>query len=218
MIFSTPAPHSSGLHQCELARTGLVNARLSLQLPTQPRGAPLVLVLHYGGQPHGYYGEALVGSLVQPAWQALNAVIAAPVSVGGDWQSKDNLALLRSLLPLLEATYETNSQQRVITGYSLGAIGCWHQLVTQENHFSAAVPIAGRIPESLEAITTPFHALHSRTDQLFPLGDFEARVSARAAAGANAALSVVNDVDHFDFLAYLAAMRALVPWLQTIHR
>jgi predicted peptidase len=208
-------PHISGIHDCELVVDG-TPVRVTLHLPENTRGAPLVLALHYGGQPHGFYGRGLLENLLIPAWEALGAVVVAPVSTGGDWQAADNTQVLAALLPMLESHYHTAAERRIITGYSLGAIGCWIQLAAHPRYFAAAVPIAGRVPESLATVTTPFHALHSRADQLFALGDFESRVHAHAATGGDAALTILDGIDHFDVTAYLTPLRGLVPWLAAV--
>lgn len=81
----TDWPDGAGLHDIVIrgADTRTVPATLVLP-PGLPAGAPIVLCLHYGGTPVGHYGRTLLEHLVAPAWQALGAVMLAPVSVHGD--------------------------------------------------------------------------------------------------------------------------------------
>lgn len=210
-------PRTAGYHDVRIGLPSapeLPDVAISLHLPTRTQRAPLVVVLHYGGPPSGYYGRGLLEQLVVPAWEALGAVFVAPVIQGGaGWQAAPNPATIRALLTLIESHYETATDARYLVGYSLGAIGCWHWLMEPAAPFAAVVPIAGRVPEALASFSTPAYALHSHADQLFPSAPLEARLEALRNAGCPLSFRVLDGIDHFNVGGYREALAALVSWL-----
>lgn len=116
-------PSVSGIHDLVLATQAGESMRYSLSLPTQiPRDGSqsIALVLHYGGQPSGFYGRALLEQLIEPAFAALDVVMVAPVSMGGDWTTSANELAVLELLAMIERSYSTDRTRRLITGYSMG--------------------------------------------------------------------------------------------------
>ena len=208
-------PTAAGLHDVTLALDGLA-VKATLQIPPAPRNAPLVLVLHYGGTPQGFYGRALVENLFAPAWHTLGAVIVAPVSQGGDWTTPSNLDAVLRLLAAIEANYGCERQRRVVAGYSLGAIGSWHLIAQVPDYFSAAVPIAGRAPSALPATQTPCYVLHSHADELFPASEVQLRLTEMAENGREVHSQFLSGVGHFDFGAYREALESIAAWLPVV--
>lgn len=207
-------PGASGIHDLELDLQAAGRARCTVALPPgMSADRPLVLCLHYGGEPQGYYGRALLEHLLVPAFNTLGAVMIAPVVRAGDWTSPDNMALALAALRLVESTYGTAASRRVVTGYSMGAIGTWHLLKHEPTMFSAAVPIAGPPPASRDQGTTPVYALHSTQDQLFPSAATVAFIEALAGSGRVARCGLLSGVDHFSFGEFETALAAVVPWL-----
>ena len=207
-----PLPITPGYHDLWLDVDGTPVA-VTLHLPVALRGAPLVMALHYGGAPVGHYGRGLLEQLVVPAWQRLKAIFVAPTSQGGDWQTPYNARSVRSVLAQVEAHYATAPQARYLVGYSLGAIGCWHLLAQAAVAFAAVVPIAGQIPDSLVAFTTPTYVLHSHADRLFPSANLQPRLAALRASGCPLEFKVLADIDHFNLGGYRPALRELLAWL-----
>lgn len=209
---TSPLPSTPGYHDLIVDVDGVPIA-VTLHLPATPRAAPLVMALHYGGPPVGYYGRGLLEQLIVPAWQTLNAVFVAPVSQGGEWQSPANSRAVRGLLQQIEAHYATAERARYLVGYSLGAIGCWYFLQQTDLAFAAAVPIAGQIPDSLVTFTTPTHVLHSNGDRLFPSETLQPRLETLRANQCPLAFKVLEGIDHFNVSGYLPALRELLAWL-----
>ncbi len=205
-------PATPGYHDLTLEVDGTPVA-VTLHLPAILRGAPIVLVLHYGGTPVGHYGRGLLEQLIVPAWQTLQAILVAPTSQGGDWQTPVNAGAVRSVLAQVEAHYASATQPRYLVGYSLGAIGCWHLLAQAELVFAAVVPIAGQIPDSLTTFTTPTYVLHSHADRLFPSANLQPRLEALRANGCPLEFKVLADIDHFNIAGYRPALRELLAWL-----
>jgi len=207
-------PTHPGLHDRELELSPGCRVRCTIALPPGvPRAAPLVLCLHYGGEPHGYYGRPLLEHLLLPAWRGLGAVMVAPVSVGGDWTTPDNTRNAFEAARIVEHAYATAPGMRVATGYSLGAIGTWHLLSRAPEHFAAAVPLAGPPPTTAPGLTS-VRALNSTADRLFPATATAAALDRLREHGVDAACELVEGVDHHDFGGFQVALAALLPWLR----
>jgi len=210
-------PSTAGYHDLRLSLDKIApntEIAVTLHLPMQPRHAPLVMVLHYGGPPTEYYGRGLLEQLVVPAWQALDAVFVAPVIQGAAWQSAFNRDRVRALLARLESHYETSPHARYLVGYSLGAIGCWHWLMETAVPFTAVVPIAGPVPDELDVFTTPVYALHSDADRLFASAPIQRRMEALRAANCPLDYRIIQGIDHFNVAGYRAELNALAERLR----
>jgi predicted peptidase len=206
-------PERPGLHDRELELPSGRCVRCTLAVPAGiSRGAPLVLCLHYGGEPRGYYGRPLLEQLLLPAWRALGAVMLAPVSAGGDWTTPDNTSNALEVASFVEQAYACAANRRIVAGYSLGAIGAWHLLSHAPAHFAAAVPMAGP-PPLAEPGVTPVRALNSTADRLFPSAATVAALEDLRERGADAACTLIQGVEHHDFGGFSAALASLLPWL-----
>jgi poly(3-hydroxybutyrate) depolymerase len=212
---SLPLPTTPGLHDVTLPVSELTY-KASIQVPANATGASLVMVLHYGGTPHGFYGRQLLEDVVASAWRDLHAVFIAPVSLGGDWTTALNTEMVWRLFASAESFYGTDTKRRVLTGYSLGAIGTWHFLAQKPDFFSAAVPMAGRVPEHYTPTSAPCFVLHSDADQLFPIDEVTARVAERAAHGADIRAEILHGVDHYAVTSFRVALVPVANWLQQI--
>ena len=208
-------PTIAGLHDVML-EIGNANCKATVQVPADTTSASLVLILHYGGPPQGFYGRALIDNLFLPAWRHLNAVMIAPVSQGGEWTTPENTAAALNLVAAVEAAYGCDPRRRVVGGYSLGAMGTWHLLAQQPDYFSAAVPIAGRVPSTFKPTTTPCYVLHSNADQLFAASEVTQRLAERVAHGAEICSRFLDGVDHYATGAYLEALGEVSSWLEEI--
>jgi len=208
-------PDRPGMHDLHANEQAGATGLVSLGLPVHPTaGVPLVLVLHYGGEPQGFYGRPLLEMLVGPAWAELGEVMIAPVAAGGDWTSAHNRAFALAAMQAAEQRYHTNPAQRVLVGYSMGAIGVWHFLGEGVAEFTAAVAIAGPAPELDLATTVPVTALNSSGDRLFPLASTASAVTDLAGRGLPIRLSTIEGVDHFNVAGFRAGLERLLPWVR----
>lgn len=164
---SSLLPETAGWHDLELT-IDAGTLRCTLVLPPCRDDALLVLALHYGGPPSGFYGRGLLEQLVVPAGGGRSIVYAAPVCRGGDWRSPTDTRAVLALRELLVDTYAIATGHCVLVGYSLGAIGCWHFLATAPRAFDAVVPIAGDCPVDAQPPPVPTFALHAAQDSVFP--------------------------------------------------
>ena len=212
-------PSDEGTHDLLFEIGSREPLRYTLYLPTvRPRDKtqPLVLVLHYGGQPVGFYGRSLITLLVLPALAALKPVIIAPVAMGGDWTTGDNERAVLELLAMVERTYLTDPGRRLVTGYSMGGVGAWHMVARHGDRFSAAIAISGFKPIAPESPETPMYALHSRSDSIFDADQLQRLIDGMAAASREAKVEFVDGVDHYDISAFVPLLERTVPWLRAL--
>lgn len=207
-------PSTPGYHDLIFPLAESDQGRYTLKRPAgELAGLPLVLVLHYGGEPQGFYGRPLLDMLVAAAWPEWPAVYLAPVARDGDWQQPRNRDFALRLLAGTAHACGTALTRQLLVGFSMGAMGVWHLLAEAPEQFAAAIPIAGPPPADYTA-AVPVHALNSDADRLFPVAATRAALEDFAARGAPCAFSLVSGVDHFNVPGFRPALAALLPWVQ----
>ncbi len=216
-VSPTPAL-SPGVHSLTLRRADEPPIHYAISIPpnysTSTR-VPLVLALHYGGDPAGA-GRGVLEILVRPALTELGAIIIAPDSLGGGWDSVVNERAVKLLLDTVLASYSIDRRKILVTGFSMGGTGTWHFASKYPERFSAAVPVAGRPPASIEGWRLPVLAIHSRNDQVVPIGPTEARIADLRKSGANAELITLTGITHYETYRFVDGLRRAVPWLKEI--
>ena len=216
---TNPMPETAGTYDRTLNLEDGQTLRYTLTLPAAlPRDGSqlLVLVLHYGGPPSGFYGRPLIEQLVAPALAELDAIFVAPVTLGGDWTNPDNERAVFALYDELEATYATDAAARVVTGYSMGGVGTWHFITARPDYFMAAIPISGYQTVADTACRTPVYAVHSSADSIFDAAKLRVMIEAHAAAGCDVHAEFIDGVDHFNLAAFGPLIKNTVPWLRDI--
>ena len=179
--------------------------------PSNP--VPLVLALHFGGSPNGA-GQRLLVGLVLPALEGLGAIIVAPNSVGGGWDSAANERAVNGLLEAVQEAYRIDAKKMVVTGYSMGGTGSWYWAGKYPERFSAAIPVASSPPDSVSAWRTPVLAIHSRQDEVMPIGPAAARIKELQKAGVRAEFIELTGISHGETYRFVDALRRAVPWLK----
>jgi predicted peptidase len=208
---------SPGVH-IENFSVGALVMRYVISVPkdySPSRPVPLVLALHYGGRPNGA-AQGLMLNLVQPALADLGAVIVAPESIAGAWNTADNERVVTALLDAVQASYRIDSRKMAVTGFSMGGSGTWSFVAKNPDRFSAAVPVAGMPPGSIGQWRTPVFAVHSRDDEVMPIGPTEARIKELKQAGVRAELIVLTGVSHSQPNRFVDGLRRAVPWLKQL--
>ncbi len=206
-------PRAPGIHDVETRLADGRGARFTLSLPASMSSAPpLVLVLHYAGQPTRFYGRPLLEQLFAPAFAALDAVLVAPESLGGPWSDSANEAWVIGLLDAIVAAYGVDPTRIALGGYSMGALGTWHLAAHYPERFAALVPIAG-IPSGTVDAVQPAYMLASPDDELFDFARFENLAAQRRDAGYDVELARVPARGHYDVGGFRAALDAVAPWL-----
>jgi len=208
----------SGTHIEMLPLSGGLTLRYAISIPkdySTSTPVPLVLALHYGVSPNGA-AQGVLLQLVQPALADLGAIIVAPESLGGGWNTANNEQGVNTLLEAVQANYKIDPRKIAVTGYSMGGTGVWFFAGKYPERFSAAVPVAGMPPASAANWRTPVFAVHSRSDEVMPIAPTEARIKELQKGGVRAELAVLNGISHHETQRFVDGLRRAVPWLKGI--
>ena len=200
-------PDSSGIHDLKIETSvGVVDVTLSIPKVLDDSSA-LVLVLHYAGQPTPFYGRPLVEFLAAPAFAEMSPVLFAPTSLGGDWKQAHNVTAVLELLELISSRYSLDKTRRIVTGYSMGAIGSWYLSSQRPDLFSAALPVAG-FPVPLPDCAIPTHVILSRNDEIFPVEKFLQEIERHQ--DTKLKHSLIDGAGHYDISAFTVPLKNAV--------
>lgn len=181
--------------------------------------APLVLALHFGvqGGPSLFAGRDVLRLLIAPGLADLGAVIVAPDALnGGPWNTPQNEEAVLWLLDAVMRSYSIDPRKVIVTGFSMGGAGTWHFAGKYADRFAAAVPVAGRPPDTAGNWRVPVFAVHSRSDRVVPIGATEKRIDELKRAGVRAELVALVSPTHFQTSAHAEGLRQAVPWLRQV--
>lgn len=207
-----------GVHGQTLAGDAGQAIRYAISIPpgySPGARVPLVLALHFGGNPVGA-GRAMLELLIRPALAELGAIIVAPDSIDGAWSGPQNERAVNTLLDAAQRTYSVDPQKIIVTGFSMGGAGAWHWASRFPERFSAAVAVAGRPAGSASAWRVPVFAVHSRNDEVVPIAPAQRRIEELKQLGKNAEMVVLTGVTHYDTGGYVEGLRRAVPWLKEL--
>ena len=205
----------SGTHVEMLKLPNGLSARYVISIPDRygsSQSVPLVLALHFGGNPNGA-AQGLMVALVQPALAQLGAIIVAPESIGGAWNSAANDRAVMALLEEVRASYRIDEKKIAVTGFSMGGTGAWFYAGKYPELFSVAIPVAGMPPASAEKWRTPVFAVHSRDDEVMPIEPTAARIDQLRKAGIRAEFVVLSGISHSQTNRFVPGLRNAVPWI-----
>ena len=211
-----------GLHTRTLERAAGPSIGYAISVPptynrTMP--APLVLALHFGvqGGPSLNAGRDVLRLLIAPGLAELGAVIVGPDSLnGGPWDTSQNEEAVLALLDAVTRSYRIDARRVIVTGFSMGGAGTWHFAGKYPDRFAAAVPVAGRPPATAAGWRVPVFAVHSRSDQVVPIGPTEKRIDELKRAGVRAELVALDRPTHYQTNAHAEGLRLAVPWLRQV--
>ena len=209
-------PETSGIHDITSSCGEL---RFSISLPGNGPSkissiTPLVLILHYGGEPTPFYGRPLLEEIYGPAWQTLNAIMIAPESLGGNWATEQNETLAINLFTGVSDYYKCSSSRTLVTGYSAGAIGSTHLALNYPELFSAVIPVAG-FSVQIEKLTLPAQFLLSENDELFPSRKIM-KFLRTPNQHPNTKLTIVNAKTHYDIPSYKTSLNNCLDWIYKV--
>jgi predicted peptidase len=213
----TIAVRAPGIHREILAQKDGPPVHFAVSVPRGYHGAPvpLILALHFGGDPRDA-GLSMLQILIQPALGDLGAVIVAPDSLGGGWSTAANEQGVNALLVAVEKSYAIDRKKVLVTGFSMGGRGTWDWADKYPDRFSAAIPISGTPTPSSATWRLPVFAVHSRDDRVQPIGPTERRIAELKMRGVNAHIVVLNGIEHFETYKFVNGLRQAVPWIKEI--
>ena len=206
-------PESSGIHNIA-SDCGEMRFSISLPgngLPKISSTTPLVLILHYGGETTPFYGRPLLEEVYRPAWQALEAIMIAPESLGSNWATEQNEAFVINLFRKVLHNYKCSRSRTLVTGYSAGAIGSAQLALNYPELFSAVIPVAG-YSAKVEKLTVPAQFLLSENDELFPSPKF-ADLLGDPNQHPDTKLTIVNAKSHYDIPSYKFPLNSCLEWI-----
>lgn len=209
----------AGLYTRTLARDSGPTIHYAIEVPrgySPDARVPLVLALHFGGEPFDESGKGVIEALVGPALAALGAVIVAPDALAPGWDAPVNEAAVMFLLDRVARRYNVDPARVVVTGFSMGGSGTWHYAGKYPGRFSAAIPVAGRPPELTGAWRVPTFAVNSRRDTLVPMGPTVQGIAALKQMGVNAEMIVLERPTHFQTSSHAEGLTQAVPWLKAL--
>ncbi len=222
---------SSGAPQAYPSTPGMYNlttqadghtVSYTLRIPAGYNGhtaLPVILCLHFGGQPNEFYGGRFLGLIPIPGFGSLSALLVAPTTAQSGWATPTGESAAFAALAAVEQHLRVDTRRRVVMGYSMGGRGTWHLAATFRPHFVAAIPIAGT-PGEIELDTLrdlPLFVMHSEADRRVPIEGAAQAVARLQAMGAPVAFARLPSGDHFEYRLVIAALRNKVcPWLETI--
>src|SRR5215510_9911386 len=180
---------------------------------------PVILCLHFGGQPSEFYGGRFLVLIPLPGLGSLAAILVAPTTAQSGWATPTGEAAAFAALAAVEQHLRVDTRRRVVMGYSMGGRGTWHLAATFRSHFVAAIPIAGTPGEiALDTLRDlPLYVLHSEADRRVLIEDDAKAVARLHAMGAPVEFARLPSGDHFAYRLVIAALRTTVcPWLETV--
>src|SRR5262249_10796285 len=141
---------------------------------------PVILCLHFGGQPTEFYGGRFLNLIPLPGLGSLVALLVAPTTAQSGWATPTGEAAAFAALPEVAQHLRVDAQRRVVMGYSMGGKGTWHLAAKFRSHFVAAIPIASTPGEiALDNLRDlPLYVIHSEADRRVPIED-DAKAVAR---------------------------------------
>jgi predicted peptidase len=214
-------PSTPGLYHLTTQAEGHT-VSYSLRIPTGYDGStalPVILCLHFGGQPDEFYGGRFLNLIPGPGFGSLTALLVAPTTDQSGWATPTGEAAAFAALAAVEQHLRVDTRRRVVMGYSMGGRGTWHLAATFRSHFVAAIPIAGTPGEiALDTLRDlPLYVMHSEADRRVPIEGAAKAVERLHAMGAPVEFARLPSGDHFEYRLVIAELRTKVcPWLETV--
>jgi len=180
---------------------------------------PVILCLHFGGQPSEWYGGRFLNLIPLPGLGSLVALLVAPTTAQSGWATPIGEAAAFAALAAVEQHLRVDTRRRVVMGYSMGGKGTWHLAAKFRPHFVAAIPIAGTPGEiALDTLRDlPLYVIHSEADRRVPIEDTAKAVEQLHAMGAPVEFTRLPSGDHYAYRLVIAELRTKVcPWLETV--
>jgi predicted peptidase len=212
------APLTPGVHELTFTTRGAGTMLYAISIPRNydaGRPAPLVLVLHSGGERMRYYGSAFMRLLVEPALGEMRAIMVAPDCPTNSWTDAAAEDAVMELITDILGRYNLDRSRVLVTGFSLGGRGTWFMSSRHPDLFTAAIPMAsapGDIPVERLA-TMPTYVIHSRDDEVSPFANEEGVVKQLTAMGRPIRFQPLYGLGHYEMYRYVDALKGAGRWI-----
>jgi dienelactone hydrolase len=208
----------AGTHRPTTTLPGGGTLRYTISVPpglSADKPAPLVVVLHYGGDVTPFYGADIIDEMASPGLGELGPVIVSPDALGGgDWTTAQNEKSVIWLTKSVMKTYPIDPKRVVVTGFSMGGQGAWFIAGRHQDLFTAAIPVAGEPAGADLEWKIPVYVIHSQNDEIIKVGPAKQHAEALKAKGAKLELKVISGPTHYQTPKYAAPLKEAVPWLR----
>jgi predicted peptidase len=174
------------------------------------------VALHYGGEVTPFYGKGFLARLVEPGLQKLGAILVAPDCRHEGWANPESETDVMALLGHILANLAIDRRRILVTGFSMGGRGSWYMAARHPEMFSAAIVVAGSPPEGTvdKLDKMPLYVIHSRDDEVVPIGPTKEAVKTLESRGAPVELFVVYRLPHFQVPGYVRHLQRAAKWLE----
>jgi len=211
-------PSSPGAHQSTFATPSGGSMLYAISIPRNydpQTPAPLVLVLHPGGERMRYYGSAFMRGLVAPALSDLQPIMVAPDCPTNSWSDAPAEEAVMALLQNVLSQFNIDRRRVLVTGFSLGGRGTWFMASRHPDLFTAAIPMAasaGDLPIDRLA-TMPTYIIHSRDDEVSPFAPDERLAKQLKDMGRRARFQALYGLGHYEMYRYVDALKGAGRWV-----
>jgi predicted peptidase len=181
--------------------------------PAKP--APLVLVLHPGGERVPYYGAEFTRRMVEPALRQLRPIMIAPDCPTAAWSDAGADKTVMTLINDAIGAYAIDRKRVLVVGYSMGGRGTWYMASHHQDVFTAAIPMAASTRDlPIDQLgRQPTYIIHSRADEVVPFAPAERNARDLKKLGRDVQFEAVDDLTHFDMASYVDALRVAGRWV-----
>lgn len=211
-------PATKGLHPLEAEIPGVGRVLYAVSVPDgydSRTPAPLVIVLHPGGERPRYYGAQFTRRVVEPALRQLRPIIIAPDCPARDWSDAGCEKSVMTLIDDAIRSYNIDRKRVLVVGYSMGGRGTWYMASHHQDLFTAAIPMAA----STRGLTVdqlgrqPTYVIHSRADEVVPFDPAEKIARDLKKLKREVEFEALDDFTHFDMVSYVDALRRAGRWV-----
>ena len=182
---------------------------------SKDKPVPLIVALHYGGRVTPWYGRGMIEALIEPGLSELNAIVIAPDSQGGGWNTQQNDTAVIQLMDHVEKEYAIDKKRTLLTGFSMGGHGTFHFGGRHQDRFRAAIPIAAR-PAKVVSWNIPLYVIHSKADKRVPIEPTRDYVKKLKGNGADVTMVEVEDLPHFHTARFAEPLKQAIPWIKKV--
>lgn len=210
-------PPANGVHELSFQTPDGHTLLYAISIPKgydPQRPAPLVVVLHSGGERMRYYGSAFMRLLVEPALNGLRPIMIAPDCPTSAWTDAEAEKSVMALVQRTLDQYAIDRRRILVTGFSMGGRGAWFMASRHADVFTAAVPMAASTAEPIERLgLIPTYIIHSRDDEVSPFAPAERTAKQLMAMGRTVRFDGLYNFGHFEMYRYVDALRRAGRWV-----